>query len=259
MTKAEDFDIRRKHINEVCDQALGLVDRLGGELPAQWIEDMRYGIKVERYVALSTTDKMEFMFLQQNMSSGDNMEAALSDLKSSMEARAREWKTWDSDSYDSMNGDEAYRKSLLFGAGYFFEKAGECYLEQQSSEYSRASGSFRNAKVEYGKEGKYEDAGRTYVREKESTRLALKSEKRKPSKACLALDMEIHQQLRRIPLALHRVRGGYCPCLCPNLYAYYFHLVQLVAVHNVQGVSLSSMERRHYERICIQHRDCLIL
>ena len=108
MTKAEDFDIRRKHINEVCDQALELVDRLGGELPAQWIEDMRDGIKVERYVALSTTDKMEFIFLQQNMSSGDNMEAALSDLKSSMEARAREWETWDSDSYDSMNGDEMF-------------------------------------------------------------------------------------------------------------------------------------------------------
>ena len=108
MTTPEDFAVRRKQINEICDQALELVDRLGSELPAQWIEDMRDGIKVERYVALSTTGKMEAIFLQQNMSSGDDMGSVLDDLKSSMESRAREWEAWDPASYDSMNADEMF-------------------------------------------------------------------------------------------------------------------------------------------------------
>lgn len=108
MTTPEDFNIRRKQINDICDQALELVDRLDSELPVQWIEDMRDGIKVERYVALSTTDKMEAIFLQQNMSSGNDMGSALDELKASMESRAWEWKAWDPTSYDSMNGDEMF-------------------------------------------------------------------------------------------------------------------------------------------------------
>ncbi|MEK7396448.1 MAG: pentapeptide repeat-containing protein, partial [Candidatus Poribacteria bacterium] len=45
----------------------------------------------------------------------------------------------------------AYRKSSLSG-GYFFEKAGECYWKKKNN--SSASDSFRNARVEYEKEGK---------------------------------------------------------------------------------------------------------
>ncbi|MFC1716975.1 potassium channel family protein [Candidatus Poribacteria bacterium] len=68
----------------------------------------------------------------------------------------------------------AYRRSSLFDAGFFFREAAEGYWSEER--YSYASDSFRNAKVEYEKEGKYDDAGRMYVKEKESTRLHLKSQ-----------------------------------------------------------------------------------
>jgi len=51
---------------------------------------------------------------------------------------------------------EAYKNSLLSGAGYFFEHAGKKFLVD--NEYHRASDSFRNAKVEYEKESKYDEA-----------------------------------------------------------------------------------------------------
>ncbi len=71
----------------------------------------------------------------------------------------------------------SYRKSFLFGASYFFEEAGKSYLRQESPAYSEASDSFRNAKIEYEKEGKYSNAGKMYAREKECLRLHLKAQK----------------------------------------------------------------------------------
>jgi hypothetical protein len=106
MTKVEDFDVRRKQINDICAQALELVERLGSEVPAEWIRSMREGVKVERYVALSTADKMEAIFLQQKMASGSESKSALYDLKASMLSRAREWMAWNPASYDSMNGED---------------------------------------------------------------------------------------------------------------------------------------------------------
>lgn len=67
----------------------------------------------------------------------------------------------------------AYRQSHVFDAGYFFALAGERYSDQEAPEYSRAADSFRNAKVEYEKEGKYDEAGEMYVREKDSIRKQL--------------------------------------------------------------------------------------
>ncbi|MFC1718043.1 potassium channel family protein, partial [Candidatus Poribacteria bacterium] len=69
----------------------------------------------------------------------------------------------------------AYRESSLFGAGHFFEKAGEGHWNAEG--HSDANISFRNAKVEYEREGKYDEAGEMYVMEKESIRQYLKSQK----------------------------------------------------------------------------------
>ena len=69
---------------------------------------------------------------------------------------------------------QSCRRSGLLGFGHLLEEAGVGYFAEK--EYSKAMRSFRNAKVEYGKEGKYDDAGRMYVRERESTRLHLKSQ-----------------------------------------------------------------------------------
>ena len=74
------------------------------------------------------------------------------------------------DSLDSIGW--AYRKSFLFGAGSFFGKAGEGHWNE--TEYAKASESFRNAKVEYDKEGKYDEAGKMYVREMDSIREQLR-------------------------------------------------------------------------------------
>jgi uncharacterized protein YjbI with pentapeptide repeats len=59
----------------------------------------------------------------------------------------------------------AYRKSLLSGAGDFFKLAGETYWKQERPQCSEASECFLNARVEYDKEGKYDEAARMYVEE----------------------------------------------------------------------------------------------
>ena len=73
------------------------------------------------------------------------------------------------DSLDSIGW--AYRRSFLVGASHFFGKAGEGHWSE--TEYAKASESYRNAKVEYEKEGKYDEAGEMYVWEKDSTRRQL--------------------------------------------------------------------------------------
>jgi len=68
----------------------------------------------------------------------------------------------------------AHRRSLLLGASYFFERAAEGYRIQ--AKYSEASDNFRDAKLEYEKEGEYDKAGEMYISEMETNRLGLKAQ-----------------------------------------------------------------------------------
>ncbi len=65
-------------------------------------------------------------------------------------------------SFDSIG--DAYVRSSVKGGHFFFQKAGEGYLVGEP-DYPSASDSFRNAKVEYEKEGRYDEASRAYVEE----------------------------------------------------------------------------------------------
>jgi hypothetical protein len=62
------------------------------------------------------------------------------------------------ESLDSIG--DAYVRSSIRGSHYFFHKAGEGYWNKP--DYSKASDSFRNARVEYEKEGKYDEAAVMY-------------------------------------------------------------------------------------------------
>ncbi|MFC1716973.1 potassium channel family protein [Candidatus Poribacteria bacterium] len=66
-----------------------------------------------------------------------------------------------------------HRKSGEIPGSKFFEYAGRYYSLDR--EYIKASDSFRNAKVEYGKEGKYREVRRAYVKEMGSIRKSLKA------------------------------------------------------------------------------------
>jgi len=61
---------------------------------------------------------------------------------------------------------EAYRRSYLTGAGFFFEEAGNRYLSK--NKYSCAADRFREARIEYDREGKYDEAGKMHIMEKKS-------------------------------------------------------------------------------------------
>jgi uncharacterized protein YjbI with pentapeptide repeats len=80
------------------------------------------------------------------------------------------------ESLDSIG--DAYVRSSIGGAHYFFQKAGKGYWNKP--DYSKASDSFRNAKVGYNKEGKYDEAGKMYIMEKDSVRLDMKLNKSSP-------------------------------------------------------------------------------
>jgi len=62
------------------------------------------------------------------------------------------------ESLDSIGN--AYVRSSIKGAYYFFHMAGEGYMSIPKPDYLKASDSFRNAKVEYDKEGKYNEQAR---------------------------------------------------------------------------------------------------
>ena len=84
------------------------------------------------------------------------------------------------ESLDSIG--DAYVRSSIGGAHYFFQKAGKGYWNKP--DYSKASDSFRNAKVGYNKEGKYDEAGKMYIMERDSVRLDMKLNKSSPDGWC---------------------------------------------------------------------------
>jgi hypothetical protein len=104
LTSREDFDKRRDEIDTAYSKAIELVGKLGSDVSPEWIQGLKDGARVERYVALSTTDKMEMFFLLQRRKAGDNARDAIAELKKRMEERIEEWKEWDLDSYDDMEG-----------------------------------------------------------------------------------------------------------------------------------------------------------
>jgi len=104
LTNREDFDKRREEIDTTYSKAIDLVGKLGSDVSPEWIQGLKDGARVERYVALSSTDKMEMFFLLQRRKAGDNVRDAIAELKKRMEERIKEWKEWDLDSYDYMEG-----------------------------------------------------------------------------------------------------------------------------------------------------------
>jgi hypothetical protein len=108
LTNREDFDKRREEIDTTYAKAINLVGKLGSDVSPEWIQGLKDGARVERYVALSSTDKMEIFFLLQRRKAGDNVRDAIAELKQRMEERIKEWQEWDSDSYDDMEGKAVF-------------------------------------------------------------------------------------------------------------------------------------------------------
>ena len=104
LTNREDFDKRREEIDTAYSKAIELIGKLGSDVSPEWIQGLRDGARVERYVAFSSTDKMEMFFLLQRRKADDNVRDAIAELKKRMEERIKEWKEWDPDSYDDMEG-----------------------------------------------------------------------------------------------------------------------------------------------------------
>ncbi len=104
----EDFESRRKEIQEAYGTALQLIDKLGSDVPTEWVEGLKDGARVEQYVALSSTDKMEMMYLLQQRSSDEDVGKDISEVKKRMKQRAQEWREWDSESYEDMQGEDVF-------------------------------------------------------------------------------------------------------------------------------------------------------
>jgi hypothetical protein len=103
-----DFEARRNEINNAYEKALGLIERLGKDVPAKWIQGLKDGARVEHYVALATTDKMEVIFLQQSRKAGHTVAVSLQNLRERMDRRAQQWKACHPESFESMEGEEMF-------------------------------------------------------------------------------------------------------------------------------------------------------
>lgn len=103
-----DFELRRNEIDNAYEKALGLIDGLGKDVPAEWLKSLKNGAKVEHYVALATTDKMEAIFRQQSKKAGHTVAVSLQNLKELMDRQAQQWKTWHPESFESMEGEEMF-------------------------------------------------------------------------------------------------------------------------------------------------------
>ena len=108
LTGRKDFEIRRKRIEDAYNKALSLVERLGEDVPAQWKQSLRDGARVQQYVALSSADKMEMYYLIERQDSGETVDGAVAEVKQRMTERANEWKAWDADSFDGMQGADVF-------------------------------------------------------------------------------------------------------------------------------------------------------
>jgi len=103
-----DFATRRNEINDAYATAIEMIDDLGDSVPEEWIKGLKDGAQVEQYVALSTTDKMEAIFLKSQNVPDANRSAALAEVRRRMTERARKWKAWHPESYETMRADEMF-------------------------------------------------------------------------------------------------------------------------------------------------------
>ncbi len=103
-----DFEARRNQIRSTYVKVLVLIDRLGEDVPTEWIQGLKDGARVEYYISLATTDKMEAIFLQQPKKAGQVVDTAIQVLKDQMCKRAQEWKSWHPESYETMEGEEMF-------------------------------------------------------------------------------------------------------------------------------------------------------
>ncbi|MBD3377938.1 hypothetical protein GF406_23110 [candidate division KSB1 bacterium] len=98
---SDDFDKRRQKITSVCEKAHRLVGQLGEEVPQEWIDALKIGIRVEQFVALGTTDKMEAIYWQQK-----NNALQFERIVQKLKQHQKEWQVFHPESYDSMNGED---------------------------------------------------------------------------------------------------------------------------------------------------------
>ncbi len=113
LTRREDFEIRRQRIGDAYKKAIHLADQLGEEVPQDWIQRLKDGARVEQYVALSSTDKMEMFFLIHQQMNGGNVSEAINQVRQRMEERVQEWKDWDEDSFEYMQGEDVFEHWTL--------------------------------------------------------------------------------------------------------------------------------------------------
>ena len=106
LMKLDDFEARRNQINKAYGKTLELIGRLQKDVPAEWIEGLKDGARVEYNVAQATTDKMEAIFLQRLRT--NDVDASIQAIKDRMLQRAQEWKNWHPESYESMEGEEMF-------------------------------------------------------------------------------------------------------------------------------------------------------
>jgi hypothetical protein len=105
LTRREDFKKRREEINAAYLIAVSLADKLGPGISEDCIEGLKDGARVEQYVALSNTDKMEMIFLLQQEKAGKDVSDSVTEVKQRIEERLRVWKDWDAASYEDMEAE----------------------------------------------------------------------------------------------------------------------------------------------------------
>ena len=99
-----DFERRREQINAACSEAASRVEALGEDTPFEWREALFDGIRVQQNVALGSIDKIEAIH---HKTKGDR--ALYNAVAGRLRERARSWRQWHPQSYESMNGADLLR------------------------------------------------------------------------------------------------------------------------------------------------------
>jgi hypothetical protein len=108
LTSQKDFETRRNRIKDAYNKAVSLVEQLGDDVSTDWKQSLKDGARIQHYVALSNTDKMEMYYLLEQQSAGETVDDAIAKVKQRMEERANEWEAWDADSFVDMQGEDVF-------------------------------------------------------------------------------------------------------------------------------------------------------
>jgi hypothetical protein len=109
LTELGDFETRRYRIRMAYEIVLELIDRLGKDVTDEWIQGLKSGARVEHYVAQATIDKMQAIFLMRQKRAGQVVDIQIQALKDQMYQRMKEWKSWNPESYETMEGKEMFK------------------------------------------------------------------------------------------------------------------------------------------------------